>query len=185
MARLVPLGDDRPAILDPALFERIVAAAFGQRRKTLRNALGTLASERLLEAAGIDPGTRAERLRCADFVRLSNAGLSCPDWPTCYGKATWPTHAEQVAGHAATEIRPVEPGKAWLEQFHRHIAASLGLLVFALAERVPARTHHVVPRPAHVVALERAPHALRASAGAPGVRPPTVPSSTSWPRSRS
>jgi cytochrome c oxidase assembly protein subunit 15 len=67
------------------------------------------------------------------FVRLSNAGLSCPDWPTCYGKATWPTHAEQVAGHAATEIRPVEPGKAWLEQFHRHIAASLGLLVFALA----------------------------------------------------
>lgn len=67
------------------------------------------------------------------FVRLSNAGLSCPDWPTCYGKAAWPTHAEQVVGHAATEIRPVEPGKAWLEQFHRHIAASLGLLVFALA----------------------------------------------------
>jgi heme a synthase len=26
------------------------------------------------------------------FVRLSNAGLSCPDWPTCYGKATWPKH---------------------------------------------------------------------------------------------
>ena len=24
------------------------------------------------------------------FVRLSNAGLSCPDWPTCYGRATWP-----------------------------------------------------------------------------------------------
>ena len=24
------------------------------------------------------------------FVRLSNAGLSCPDWPTCYGQATWP-----------------------------------------------------------------------------------------------
>ena len=30
------------------------------------------------------------------FVRLSNAGLSCPDWPTCYGKAAWPTHADQV-----------------------------------------------------------------------------------------
>ena len=25
------------------------------------------------------------------FVRLSNAGLSCPDWPTCYGRITWPT----------------------------------------------------------------------------------------------
>ena len=73
IARLVPLGDDRPAILDPALFERVVAAAFGQRRKTLRNALAQLASERLLEEAGVDPGTRAERLACADFVRLSNA----------------------------------------------------------------------------------------------------------------
>ena len=40
------------------------------------------------------------------FVRLSNAGLSCPDWPTCYGKAAWPTHAEQIVDHIATEIRP-------------------------------------------------------------------------------
>ena len=67
------------------------------------------------------------------FVRLSNAGLSCPDWPTCYGKAAWPTHAEQIVDHAATQIRPVDPSKAWREQFHRHIAAGLGLLVFALA----------------------------------------------------
>ena len=67
------------------------------------------------------------------FVRLSNAGLSCPDWPTCYGKAAWPTHAEQIVDHVATNIRPVEPSKAWREQFHRHIAAGLGLLVFALA----------------------------------------------------
>lgn len=67
------------------------------------------------------------------FVRLSNAGLSCPDWPTCYGKAAWPTQAEQVVDHVATAIRPVEPGKAWREQFHRHIAAGLGVLVFGLA----------------------------------------------------
>lgn len=67
------------------------------------------------------------------FVRLSDAGLSCPDWPTCYGKAAWPTHAAQIVDHAATDIRPVEPSKAWREQFHRHIAAGLGLLVFALA----------------------------------------------------
>ena len=67
------------------------------------------------------------------FVRLSNAGLSCPDWPTCYGKATWPTAAEQVAGHAAIAIRPVDPGRAWLEQFHRMIAGALGVLVLALA----------------------------------------------------
>jgi cytochrome c oxidase assembly protein subunit 15 len=67
------------------------------------------------------------------FVRLSNAGLSCPDWPTCYGRATWPSVATQAADHAATAIRPVEPHKAWREQVHRHLAATLGLLVLVLA----------------------------------------------------
>ncbi len=67
------------------------------------------------------------------FVRLSNAGLSCPDWPTCYGRAAWPTVAAQAADHAATAIRPVEPHKAWREQVHRHLAATLGLLVLVLA----------------------------------------------------
>ena len=67
------------------------------------------------------------------FVRLSNAGLSCPDWPTCYGKVAWPTTAGQVLDHAATAIRPVDPSKAWREQFHRMIAGSLGVLVLALA----------------------------------------------------
>ena len=67
------------------------------------------------------------------FVRLSNAGLSCPDWPTCYGKAAWPTHADQIVDHAGTQIRPVDPSKAWREQFHRMIAGTLGVLVLALA----------------------------------------------------
>ena len=50
------------------------------------------------------------------FVRLSNAGLSCPDWPTCYGRASWPTATSQgLADHAATAIRPVEIHKAWRE----------------------------------------------------------------------
>ncbi len=67
------------------------------------------------------------------FVRLSNAGLSCPDWPTCYGRAAWPTAANQAIDHAATAIRPVEPHKAWREQFHRMIAGLLGVLVLTLA----------------------------------------------------
>ena len=67
------------------------------------------------------------------FVRLSNAGLSCPDWPTCYGRAAWPTAAQQVVDHAATAIRPVEVHKAWREQFHRMIAGTLGVLVLGLA----------------------------------------------------
>lgn len=67
------------------------------------------------------------------FVRLSNAGLSCPDWPTCYGKATWPTQDHEINAANETFERAVEVGKAWREQFHRHIAALLGLMVFTLA----------------------------------------------------
>src|SRR3546814_4871265 len=63
------------------------------------------------------------------FVRLSDAGLSCPDWPTCYGRAAWPTAAGQVDDHAATAIRAVDTSKAWREQFHRMIAGALGVLV--------------------------------------------------------
>jgi 16S rRNA (adenine1518-N6/adenine1519-N6)-dimethyltransferase len=71
MARLVPLGAAKPVIADEALFARIVAAAFGQRRKTLRNALSGMVDARVLEAAEIDPGARGETLAIADFVRLA------------------------------------------------------------------------------------------------------------------
>lgn len=67
------------------------------------------------------------------FVRLSNAGLSCPDWPTCYGRAAWPTAAHEASDHVATAIRPVEVHKAWREQFHRMIAGLLGVLTLTLA----------------------------------------------------
>src|SRR5690606_36638523 len=67
------------------------------------------------------------------FVRLSDAGLSCPDWPTCYGRATWPQAVQEVSDHAASAIRPFEDHKAWREQVHRHLAASLGVLVLVLA----------------------------------------------------
>ena len=73
VARLVPLGPERPALADEALFARVVAAAFGQRRKTLRNALAAIADERALSDAGIDPAARGETLSVADFVRLANA----------------------------------------------------------------------------------------------------------------
>jgi cytochrome c oxidase assembly protein subunit 15 len=46
------------------------------------------------------------------FVRLSNAGLSCPDWPTCYGQATWPKEAHEAADHVASAIRAA-PGPPW------------------------------------------------------------------------
>jgi 16S rRNA (adenine1518-N6/adenine1519-N6)-dimethyltransferase len=73
VARLVPLGAQRPVIADEALFARIVAHAFGQRRKTLRNALSAIADEEALRAAGIDPGARGETLGVDDFVRLTRS----------------------------------------------------------------------------------------------------------------
>lgn len=73
VVRLTPLLEARPSLVDEALFARLVAAAFGQRRKTLRNALRTLAGEAELEHAGIAPGARGETLAVVDFVRLANA----------------------------------------------------------------------------------------------------------------
>ena len=68
------------------------------------------------------------------FVRLSNAGLSCPDWPTCYGRITWPVRAAAVAkADKAFPNRPVETHKAWREQSHRFLAGTLGVLVLVEA----------------------------------------------------
>ncbi|HEY5861613.1 MAG TPA: 16S rRNA (adenine(1518)-N(6)/adenine(1519)-N(6))-dimethyltransferase RsmA [Casimicrobiaceae bacterium] len=71
--RLVPLGADAPRVADYALFGRIVASAFGQRRKTLRNALAAICDEGAVRAAAIDPGVRGETLAVADYVRLANS----------------------------------------------------------------------------------------------------------------
>ncbi|MBW2617280.1 MAG: ribosomal RNA small subunit methyltransferase A [Deltaproteobacteria bacterium] len=67
-------------IVDEALFEKIVRAAFGQRRKTLRQALLNAPlgldknqMEEVFNAAGIDPGLRAEKLSPAHYVALANA----------------------------------------------------------------------------------------------------------------
>lgn len=87
------------------------------------------------------------------FVRLSNAGLSCPDWPTCYGRATWPTDAGAEAHEALTAIRAIEPHKAWREQFHRIIAGGLGLLVLALALIAARRRPHGIAQVLAAAAL--------------------------------
>lgn len=72
VARLVPLGRAAPEITDPKLFERVVAASFGQRRKTLRNALHALCDADTLASVGIDPAARGETLSVERFVRLAN-----------------------------------------------------------------------------------------------------------------
>ncbi|MDR1662737.1 MAG: 16S rRNA (adenine(1518)-N(6)/adenine(1519)-N(6))-dimethyltransferase RsmA [Azoarcus sp.] len=72
IVRMRPLPAAECLAADEALLGRIVAAAFGQRRKTLRNALRDFLTETDFAALGFDPGLRAERLSVADFVAIAN-----------------------------------------------------------------------------------------------------------------
>ena len=73
VVELLPIRDPLP--VDPDLLERVTAAAFGQRRKMLRQSLKTLGSDplALLAEAGIEETRRAEEIAVADFVALANA----------------------------------------------------------------------------------------------------------------
>jgi heme a synthase len=67
------------------------------------------------------------------YVRLSAAGLGCPDWPGCYGHFT-PVGAEaNAAAQAAFPDRPLDVGKAWREMAHRYAASTLGLIILIIA----------------------------------------------------
>jgi 16S rRNA (adenine1518-N6/adenine1519-N6)-dimethyltransferase len=57
--------------ISPDVLGHVVAAAFSQRRKTLRNSLSGLFSVGEMESVGVAPGGRAERLTLADFARLA------------------------------------------------------------------------------------------------------------------
>jgi cytochrome c oxidase assembly protein subunit 15 len=68
------------------------------------------------------------------YVRLSDAGLGCPDWPGCYGKLTPHHAAEAINAELATRPNgPVSHAKAWKEMVHRYLAGTLGLLVLGIA----------------------------------------------------
>lgn len=67
------------------------------------------------------------------WVRLTDAGLGCPDWPGCYGRLVVPDAATPAHELGSEFTRPLEAGKAWREMIHRYLASTLGLVCVALA----------------------------------------------------
>ncbi len=85
------------------------------------------------------------------YTRLTDAGLSCPDWPHCYGYLTAPHTTSQLEN---AKVRypdsPVDIKKAWTEMTHRYAAGTAGLLMLALVfsaffskKTAPLRTHRL------------------------------------------
>ena len=72
IVRMVPLPPEELAAQDEALFARIVAAAFGQRRKTLRNTLREFLDADDFTELALDPGLRGERLTVGEYVAIAN-----------------------------------------------------------------------------------------------------------------
>lgn len=68
------------------------------------------------------------------YVRLSDAGLGCPDWPGCYGHVT---PAGALANEGSAEARypgwQLDSGKAWREMIHRYAATTLGFIIVLIA----------------------------------------------------
>jgi heme a synthase len=87
------------------------------------------------------------------YVRLSAAGLGCPDWPGCYGHFT-PAGAEHSGtAQAAYPNRPLEVGKAWREMIHRYAASTLGLIIVVIAALAIVTRQSRIVAPGYALAL--------------------------------
>ncbi len=71
IVRMIPLPTDKIIVHNEKLFAEIVSAAFGQRRKTLRNTLRSFLDESEFEQLGINPQLRAENLSVAEFAKIA------------------------------------------------------------------------------------------------------------------
>ena len=82
------------------------------------------------------------------YVRLTAAGLGCPDWPGCYGQLTPSAAQHSAEAQAQYAGRPLELGKAWREMLHRYAVGTLSAIILALvALAVGARRQRLVSVP--------------------------------------
>jgi cytochrome c oxidase assembly protein subunit 15 len=89
------------------------------------------------------------------WVRLTDAGLGCPDWPTCYGHVT-PSGAVANEAHLDRQwegAREFDAGKAWREMIHRYAATSLGFVIVLITALAIAYRRERPVSPAFAVAL--------------------------------
>ena len=79
------------------------------------------------------------------YVRLTDAGLGCPDWPGCYGHLSPVGAADSPTSQAKFPDRPLQAGKAWHEMLHRYAAGTLAAVITVIAAlAIAARQPKVV-----------------------------------------
>ncbi len=78
------------------------------------------------------------------YTRLTNAGISCPDWPECYGHITPVGAADSPTAQARFPGRPLDVARAWHEMIHRYAAGTLGLIIIAISALAIASRGQIV-----------------------------------------
>jgi heme a synthase len=81
------------------------------------------------------------------YVRLSAAGLSCPDWPGCYG------HLSPAGAQSSPGVTGIDVGRAWKEMIHRYGAATLGFLIVVIAALAIQYRKERIISPGYAVSL--------------------------------